>query len=517
MTADPSSRTIVVWLPDWPIVAVRRLGEAPSAAPVALVSKGTIFACSSEARGAGVRRGIAVRESQLRCPELWIAPHDPGVDGRAFEPAVSLVESIVPGVRVLRPGLCAIRARGAARFYGGEPRVAELLLAALADNGFEARVGVADSVFAAEQAAQRSTVDTPVRLIAPGASAAFLAPLPVSALDEPHLVPVLKRLGLQRLGDLAALPPADVRARFGEAGRRAHAQASASDAMAGTARTPPPEFDALVEFEPALDRVDQLAFAIRSAADDMVERLVHAMLVCTAIRITIDSESGQSSDREWTHPQHFTGSDIVDRVRWQVQGAAGADTGLASAISRVRVSPASVDAIVNHEVGLWGSTLDEKVHHGLSRLQSLLGHAAVSTAAIGGGRFLAERRTLTPWGERARPISPSDSAPWPGAMPDPPPATVFTETIEAEVLDEHGARVDVDERGTASAAPVWFSLQHSPARGIQAWAGPWPVRQRWWRAEGGRRADRFQIVDAQGDAWLIMLENHEWRAEARYD
>ena len=154
MTADPSSRTIVVWLPDWPVVAIRRMGDAPKSAPVALVSKGTIFACSSEARGAGVRRGIAVRESQLRCPELWIAPHDPGLDGRAFEPAVSLVESIVPGVRVLRPGLCAIRARGAARFYGGESRVAELLLTALSQNGFEARVGVADSVFAAEQAAQ---------------------------------------------------------------------------------------------------------------------------------------------------------------------------------------------------------------------------------------------------------------------------------------------------------------------------------------------------------------------------
>jgi protein ImuB len=82
---DSATRTISVWVPDWPIVAARQILDAPSGMPVALILHGTVFACSAEARSLGVRRGLAVREAQLRCPELLIAGYDAGVDTRAFE------------------------------------------------------------------------------------------------------------------------------------------------------------------------------------------------------------------------------------------------------------------------------------------------------------------------------------------------------------------------------------------------------------------------------------------------
>ena len=65
-----------------------------------------------------------------------------------------------------------------------------------------------------------------------------------------------------------------------------------------------------------------------------------------------------------------------------------------SAITRVTIVPDSVDALAHHEPGLWGAAPDERVHHALSRVQSLLGHEAVLTAQRTGGRTLAERAML---------------------------------------------------------------------------------------------------------------------------
>jgi len=510
-----SSRVIVVWVPDWPIVAARRILDVTGELPIALIDRGTVFACSSPARAAGVRRGLAVREAQLRCPDLLVAPYDAQADSRAFEHVVALIEELVPGVRILRPGLCAIRARGPARFYGSEQLAAETIRQALTLSVASVRVGIADSPFGAEQAALRTQESAPVRVIDPGTTPSFLAPLPISTLEDASLVPVLRRLGLHLLGDFAALDRTAVGARFAEAGLRAHARASATDRLSGVEHAPEADFAADVAFEPALDRVDQIAFGIRAAGESMIERLALAGLVCTALCITVTSESGDRSERSWSHPHHFSAADVVDRVRWQLQGSGGAAAGPSAPVERIEIAPSRVDASTNHEAGLWGTSLDERVHHALARLSSLLGHGAVSTPSLGGGRFLAERRVLVPWGDESPKTQ--RTLPWPGSIPPPAPATVFSAPRRAEVRGSLGEPVDVDSRGTTNTAPVWMAFDQGPPLAISAWAGPWPVHQRWWDADTRRSAARFQMIDSTGMAWLLILEDHTWAAEARYD
>lgn len=505
-------RVMVIWCPDWPIVAARHSGLLPENAPVALVERGMVVACSAEARGDGVRRGLRVREAQTRCTDLTVCAYDPIVDARAFEPIAVIIEERIPGAQVLRPGLCAVRMRGAARYYGGEDRAASELLGAL--SAHDARIGIADGIFAAEQAAYRTAPHQRTLIVPAGSSPEFLAPLPIDALGEPKLIPLLKRLGAATLGDFASLNSTDVRARFGEAGEFAHARASGRDPRVVTARAPQKDLDRVVEFEPPLDRVDQVAFGFRTAADAFVASVTAAGLVCTAIRVVVDTESGAVSEREWAHPRHFTAAEVLDRVRWQLQES-GND--LASPITRVRVSPERVDAIGNHEAGLWGHAPDERIHHGLSRIQSMLGHDAVLTAVAGGGRMLAERRVLVPWGDAPPAVALATAGrPWPGSLPDPPPATVFETLRPVQVRDAAGKPVAVDQRGALSAPPAWLHVAQSE-RGVTAWAGPWPLHQRWWDAARSRRADRFQLVDEGGEAWLVLLEQGNWWVEARYD
>jgi protein ImuB len=512
------TRAIVLWCPDWPVTAAVQAFELAADAPIALVDRNLVFACSAPARADGVKRGLRIREAQARCTALQVFPYDPALDARAFEPVLAAIEELTPGVQLVRPGTCVLRARGPARYYGGEERAAAELLRCLEGLGIpDARIGIADGPFAAEQAA-RSTGADRVRVIPPGDSPAFLAPLPVAMLGREELTPLFRRLGIHRLGDLAALDRTDVRERFGELGAHCHTLASGLDGAAVVPRTPPKQLDRVIEFEPPLDRVDQVTFAFRATAETFIAGLTKAGLVCTSLRIEVTDERGRMSERTWLHPRLFSAADVVDRVRWQLQGSGAIDSGLGSPIMRVLVAPEAVDDIGHHEDGLWGGGADERIHHGLSRVQSMLGHDAVLTATIGGGRALAERQVLVPWGDRAVGVARA-AQPWPGSLPAPAPATVFEAPLAVAVLAEGGDQVTVDERGSVTSPIARFSPTGTTrdAREVTAWAGPWPVRERWWDASLARTVQRFQVVDADGTAWLLALDGTEWRAEARYD
>jgi protein ImuB len=523
----PATRTLLLWCPDWPITAALREHALETDAALALVAKGEVFACSPAARQDGVRRGLRVREAQARCPHLVCLPYDPDLDQRSFEPVTAAVEAILPGVQVLRPGLCAVRAKGPSRYYGGEEKLAGVVFMTLAAIGLtDVRIGIADGLFAAEQAArvaeETDDADAPLCIIPPGRSSWFLSTFPLDVLGQPKLAVLLRRLGIRSLGDFAALEAADVRNRFGEEGALAHRRAGGIDSTGVVPRLPPPQLDTTVDFEPPLVRIDQLAFAFRMSAEAFVDRLRGAGLVCTALRVVLSSDSGEVSERIWQHPRWFDADDVVDRVRWQLQGGRNADSGLSSGITRVHVDPVTVEDLGDHADGLWGTGPDESVHSGLARIQSMLGHGAVLTAIIAGGRLLADRRVYIPWGD-APPGSagtpPRDrNLPWPGRLPGPVPATVFAEPVPALVVDAAGNGVDVDGRGVLSADPAFFSAGRNtgPQWPVQSWAGPWPITERWWDP-AGRVLNRFQLVDPSGSAWLFLLEDHRWWAEATYD
>ncbi|MFB6888242.1 hypothetical protein ACFCX4_02870 [Kitasatospora sp. NPDC056327] len=116
-------RVLVVWCPDWPVVAVERPGEDRDV-PVAVVEGGRVLACSAAARAAGVRQGQRLKLAQRLCPALELRDRDPEAEVRRFEPVAAAVEAFTPRLEVLRPGLCAIPVKGPARYFGGEEALA---------------------------------------------------------------------------------------------------------------------------------------------------------------------------------------------------------------------------------------------------------------------------------------------------------------------------------------------------------------------------------------------------------
>ncbi|GAA1698318.1 DNA polymerase Y family protein [Microbacterium sediminicola] len=523
MATEISTRSLVVWVPDWPVVALTRDGAHPldPETPIAVVEKNLVVACSAAARRDGVRRGLRRRDAQGRCPALTIAPLDPVRDHRAFSPVVAQIEERVPGVQVMRPGLCALKARGPARYYGGESAASHVLLDRMRELGLDgARIGVADGPFTAEQAVRIATsADDPVRIVPEGAAAGFLAPLSVATLvdTDPDIVRLLSTLGVQSLGAFAAMPEERVRERLGERGVRLRALAAGLDSRAIEPRTPPPELSREIAFEPPLELADQVAFGVRQSADAFLSGLGAIDLVCTEVRIELVGDRGERSERVWLHPGSFDAAAIVDRVRWQLaEDAADLVTG----VGLVRISPEAVDAASHHAPAIFGSGPEERVHHALSRVQAMLGHRGVLTPAIGGGRWLAERQVWVPWGDRlpkdARVLGAERARPWPGSLPDPLPTTVFADPVTVDVVSTSGVSVSVDERGQITGTPALL-IEAGRRRAVTAWAGPWPIIERGWDPARSRRAHRFQIVDADCTAWLLVCERGSWHAEGRYD
>ncbi|WP_371495993.1 hypothetical protein OG871_09805 [Kitasatospora sp. NBC_00374] len=128
-------RVLVVWCPDWPVVATHPATPGPGdtpADPVAVVETGRVLACSDAARAAGVRRGQRLKLAQRLCPQLRLRDRDAQAEARRFEPVIAAVAAFTPRVEVLRPGMCAIPVKGPSRYFGGEESLAAQVHAAVA-------------------------------------------------------------------------------------------------------------------------------------------------------------------------------------------------------------------------------------------------------------------------------------------------------------------------------------------------------------------------------------------------
>jgi len=568
-------RTLVVWCPDWPVVAA----GCPPEAPAAVVSANRVVAATTAARAYGVRVGLRRREAQDRCPGMTVVAADPARDAREFESVVSALEAFTPGVEIVRPGLAGFATRGPSRYFGGDEEMARRVLDAVgavseaavrgpaggsgrsgvAADGAGCRVGVADGRFAAGLAARfpsagdgAGPADRPLvvggarwSVVAPGRSREHLAPLPVTALPDGELADLLARLGLATLGDFAALPAASVLARFGTAGEIAHRLASGLDDRPLSARIPPLDLSVTVELDPPADRVDVAAFAARSLAGELHERLAARGLTCSRIAVEAETEHGEQLSRLWRHDGELGPGSIAERARWQLDGWLGRG-GTTGGLTLLRLVPDELGPAGGRQLDFWGGVDDRRgISRALARVQGLLGPDSVVTPVLGGGRAPLDEVRLVPWGEpvtaeragggqevqgialgasiHGHPASASrrgarspaaEVPPWPGRLPGPAPAGVLAERRPVSLRDVDGTEPSVSGRGELSSPPVELAVAGRGWEQVEAWAGPWPLEERWW--EPGRRQARLQVL-AGGVAYLLAREGGRWWVEAIYD
>jgi protein ImuB len=520
-----ATRTLVVWCADWPVVAA---GVAVDD-PVVVVRANRVVACSAAARQAGVARGLRRREAQARCPDVVVIAADPDRDARRFEPVAAAVATMAPRLEVVRPGTLAVPSRGPSRYFGGDVAIAERAagLARAAVPHVVVGAGVADGLVAATLAARHETVT----VIERGASAAFLAPLPIDALvrvlpESPvlELVGVFKRLGLRTLGAVAAVPPADLVGRFGALGAVVARLARGFDERPPCPQRPDPDLVVWAELDPPAEQAEAAAFLARTLAGELSDRLARRGLACTRVAIEVETEHGEALSRLWRHEGGFTATALADRARWQLDGwldAAWAHRPTGG-ISLLRLVPDEVVPDDGRQLGFWGGAreADERAARAVARLQGMLGPDAVGVPEQRGGRSPGERVGLVPAHavRLGQPQRTTEAAqPWPGQLPAPSPAIVHRPPRRADLRDDAGEPVAVSGRGAVSAPPATLAIDGGMPAPVAAWCGPWPVEARWWDLDARQRRARLHLVTADHAAHLLSVEAGRWAVDATYD
>ncbi|GGE21637.1 nucleotidyltransferase [Polymorphobacter glacialis] len=231
-----------------------------------------VIAADAAARRLGVHPGMAAAMAQALVAGLIVRDADPAADAQALDRlALWLLRRYAPVVATDPPDGLMIDITGATHLFGGETATLSNMIERLAAVGITARVAVAGSYGAAHALARFHAA--PITAIDAGDHAPLLM-LPVAALRLPAaMIDGLRRLGFDRVGELAATPRAPLALRFGsEVGRRL-------DQMFGHSSEP----FALIE-APELIRVRQ-AFAEPIAAAETIARYIAKLvdLLCIVL------------------------------------------------------------------------------------------------------------------------------------------------------------------------------------------------------------------------------------------
>ncbi len=180
-----------------------------------------VFDCSERALAQGVCPGMTIRQALSYCPDAVVVPPDPVRYRTTWESLLSALGEVSPEIEDEELGRAYVNVKGLAPHYRDEEALAARLVEVIRNaSDLDARVGIAEGKFPAFAAA---TTCEPGRscIARAGSEADLLAPLSMQMLPvEAAVITRLKLLGLERIGDVAALSVPELMSQFGFAGKR---------------------------------------------------------------------------------------------------------------------------------------------------------------------------------------------------------------------------------------------------------------------------------------------------------
>jgi protein ImuB len=169
-------------------------------------------------------------------------------------------------------GIVYLDVAGLRGLFGDEEEIGRRLARAAAERGHEIRVGIAGSRISALFACR---LGNGVTVVEPGGERAYLAPAPLSLLDlSSEMAARLDRWGIRTLGELAALPSAQLFERLGGEGIRLQQLARGEDPRPLRPWEPPLIFEESAELEEAVETLGPLVAVLAKLAGRISDTLV---------------------------------------------------------------------------------------------------------------------------------------------------------------------------------------------------------------------------------------------------
>jgi protein ImuB len=447
-----------------------------------------LAAICPRARALGLEPGMPLVKARILIPGLDVRPADPAGDAAWLRRlGLFAARRWTPRAALSGPDGLWLDLTGVAHLFGGEQAMCARILAFCRRLGFAARIAVAGTAGAAHALARFGA--KPLALCPSGAEGDAIAAMPLAALrlDEAALG-TARRLGLERVGELIAMPRAPLRRRFGSELllRLDQALGRAGEPFDPIVPEEPPSV--LLRFQEPIASVEAIAEAIAEAVRRLVPILAEAalgarrlVLACLLVDNSAQHQiiSLSRASRDGDHLRRLLHARIE-----KIEPGFG--------IERIRLTAARVEPLAPEQAPgelAGGKTVPD--------LAALVDRLAVRLGARRVHRLTALESDLPERSvARAGPLA--APAGWP-RWPRPvrllsPPEPV--DNVMSNLPDGPPRRF------------VWRGRRYE----VAAADGPERVYGEWWRREGERAAvrDYFQVEDAEGARfWLFRQGDGE--------
>jgi len=437
----------------------------------------------------GLNPGMPLTQARTMVPGLDVRDADPEEDLALLQRIGRFAaRRITPLVALSGTDGLWLDLTGAAHLHGGERRVCAGLLRLCARLGLEARIAVAGNGAAADALARHGPER--LTLCLEDSEQAALAPLPIVALRlDRSIVDKMRRLGLESIGELAAVPRAPLVRRFGRDVLLKLDQAFGRAPEPLDPIVPRDAPAAALRFAEPIGGAETIARAIGDLLDDLVDRLRGAGLGARALLLLYERVDRQQqrveigaarATRDKAHLLRLLGRRIET-----IDPGFGID---AMRLVAARTEPLGATAVP-------GDIAASEPVPDLSQLIDLI------TGRIGARRLYRLSAIESDVPERSvQKIAPLDApVPWPDAWPRPPRLLARPEPIDnvlAELPDAPPRRF------------TWRGRTHRLVKGD----GPERIYGEWWKRSGEREAvrDYFRVEDESGARfWLFRRGDGE--------
>lgn len=474
-----------------------------------IASKIEIVAVSSEARRLGISPGMALTQTRALVPQIVVRDADPNGDAADLHAlAVLLAQRWTPGVAISDSDGLMLDLSGVTHLYGGEGRMAARLVRLLHHRGFASRIAIADTFGAAWALARHAR--KPVTICPPGAQKQAILRLPAHMLRlSDATLALLHRVGVETIGDIAALPRAPFVRRFGKPAALRLDQALGHAAEPFDLVVPRQLIHVIQRFVEPIATAEAIDHWLACLIPQLTTRLAEAGLGVRSLMLVADRIDGHPQrmglgfSRATRDPSHILR--LVRRRIEEVEPGYGIDALHLHVRRAERLGPQPFDDTLGNSTPNLGTLIDLLANRSVRIWRAVPVESDVPERSVAHGHPLDASRN----GEAARKkddVGQLDNRmrdhPWHPSRPRPARLLHRPERLEhvvAELPDQPPRRF------------TWRGRTHVIVRAD----GPERIAGEWWRRASEREAVRdYFRVEVEGGArfWLFRRGDGE-RAE----
>lgn len=460
-----------------------------------------IIGATPAARSRGISLGLPLHQARVVFPALLSYSRDLEAEAAAQQALIETAYRSSPRIEPGENGLVYLDLCNDPKEFAW----AENMRIQAKKLGVPAQVGIAGSKLSARIAAEMATDSS--LIVPPGTDADFLAPLLVDRLRPPaEVTSLLKKWGVEKIGELAALPRAGLTDRLGRTGSDLHQKARGIDAQPLKPYTSPPLYSEGTELEWPILELDSFLPVAQGLLERLMLRLDLASLACRRLELNLklDPQGHETRSLMLPGPSKDVKS-LLGLLAQELSTRPPANPIVGILMAALPEQPRPV------QLSLFGPPIlsPDQLASTLNRLTALLGSDRIgSPRALAGyspGRFRLESFRQEPdqlgFFQKRRPSLPA-----------------VTVRILKNCLS---LKVDFPSPPAGSCPRFLRSIDRSTLRiegAVRAAAGPWVIEDEWW-TDASEDRQYWDVELSDGHLYRIFQDLHRgsWFADGVYD